>query len=220
MSSINYHLARDKMVQQQLRTWDVFDPLVLDLFATLPREDFLPDRFKHLAYSDTPLPLGNGHFIAPPREQARMLQALALKPSDRVLEVGTGSGYITLCLAWLSNHLVTVDIDPAMTQAAQKRLHTSKIDRVHFHTGDASAGWNEEAPYDAICIQGSFQQLPDQFKQQLRVGGRLYAVLGNEPAMSATLITRLSETQWKTKVLFETVVPRLMHGEPKPEFEF
>jgi len=220
MSSINYTIARDNMVSQQLRTWDVFDPRVLNLFATLPREDFVPERFKHLAYSDIALPLGNGHFLAPPREQARMLQALALKPSDRVLEIGTGTGFITLCLAWLSKAVVTVDIDPAMIQLAQKRLHDANILEATFKTGDASKGWSQDGLFDAICIHGSVKKLSDNFKQQLKVGGRLFAIIGDEPAMSATLFTRMSDTDWRTQVLFETVVPRLVHGEPQPEFEF
>lgn len=220
MSSINYSIARDNMVSQQLRTWDVFDPRVLDLFATLPREDFLPERFEHLAYSDTALPIGPGHFMAPPREQARMLQALALKPSDRVLEIGTGTGFITLCLAWLCKTVVTVDIDPETSQLANEILEAANILEATFKVGDASEGWPHDGQFNAICIHGSVKKLPESFKQQLHVGGRLFAIIGDEPAMSATLITRLSETDWHTQVLFETVVPRLIHGEPKPQFEF
>lgn len=218
--SINYTLARDNMVSQQLRTWDVFDPRVLNLFATLPREEFVPERFKHLAYSDTSLPLGNGHFLAPPREQARMLQALAIKASDRVLEIGTGTGFITLALAWLSKGVVTVDIDPAVTEQAEKRLKEANILEVTFKNGDASGGWTQDGQFDVICMHGSIKKLPDSFKKQLTVGGRLFAVVGDVPAMSATLITRLSETDWRTQILFETVAPRLVHGEPQPEFEF
>lgn len=220
MNTINYSIARDNMVSQQLRTWDVFDPRVLDLFSTLPREDFVPERFKHLAYSDTPLPLDNGHFLAPPREQARMLQALALKTSDRVLEIGTGSGFITVCLAWLCKNVVSVDIDPTVTQAAKQRLQHANILEVTFKTGDAAQGWSQDGQFDVICMHGSVKKLSENFKQQLHVGGRLFAIIGDEPAMSASLITRVSETDWRTQVLFETVVPRLVHGEPKPQFEF
>jgi protein-L-isoaspartate(D-aspartate) O-methyltransferase len=189
MSNMNYTIARDNMVSQQLRTWDVFDPRVLHLLGLLPRENFVPERFKHLAYSDTALPLDNGHYLAPPREQARMLQALAPQPADKVLEIGARNGYLTECLARLCEREVSQD--------CSKNEH-----------------------FDVICIHGSVKKLNENLKSQLAVGGRLYAVIGDKPAMSATLITRISETQWQTQVLFETVAPRLGHDEPQPEFEF
>lgn len=220
MNTINYAIARDNMVNQQLRTWDVFDPRVLGLFASLPREEFVPERFKHLAYSDTALPLGRGHFLAPPREQARMLQALAIKPSDRALEIGTSAGYITLMLAKLAQSIITVDIDPSISETAEKHLEAVGHRNIVFKKGDGADGWKEDGQFDVICLHGSVKFLSKNFKQQLTVGGRLFAIIGDEPAMSATLITRVGENEWQTKVLFETVVPRLVHGEPKPQFEF
>jgi protein-L-isoaspartate(D-aspartate) O-methyltransferase len=193
MSAINYSIARDNMVSQQLRTWDVFSPCVLDLFATLPREAHVPERFKHLAYADTPLPLDNGAVLAPPREQARILQALAPKSTDRVLEVGKGRDFMTLCLSKLAQSVQTLDFTESLKQ---------------------------KGPFDTICIHGSVKKLPEKFKPLLSVGGRIFAIIGDDPAMSATLITRVSETDWRTQVLFETSAPRLEQGEPKPEFEF
>jgi protein-L-isoaspartate(D-aspartate) O-methyltransferase len=220
MNTMNYSIARENMVNQQLRTWDVFDPRVLDLFASLPRETFVPEAFRHLAYSDTAIPLGNNHYLAPPREQARMLQALSPQPYERALEIGTGAGFITLMLTQLAKTVVTVDIDPTMSQSAEKRLHDMQIQNAVFKTGDGAQGWTQDGQFDVICIHGSVKKLADFFKQMLTVHGRLYVVTGDNPAMSATLITRLTENEWQTKVLFETVVPRLVHGEPKPEFEF
>lgn len=220
MSSINYSIARNNMVTQQIRPWDVFDPKILELFAQVHREDFVPDEFRHLAYADTAIPLGSGHFLAPPREQARILQALALKPTDRALEIGTGAGFITLMLAQLVKEVVTVDIDPTVLPLAQKRLEAAGLVQVQYKVGDAAKGWTRDGQFDAICIHGSVKKLDESFKTQLTVGGRLFAIIGDEPAMSATLVTRINEKEWQTKVLFETVVPRLVHGEPKPEFEF
>lgn len=220
MSTMNYNIARDNMVNQQLRTWDVFDPRVLTLFANLPRELFVPESFKHLAYADTAIPLGNGHFLAPPREQARMLQAVSPQPQERALEIGTGSGMITLMLAQLAHAVVTIDIDPAMTASAAQRLEGKHSHSIIFKTGNALEGWTEDGLFDVICIHGSVKKLSDKLKQQLTVGGRLFAIIGDEPAMSATLVTRVTENEWHSKVLFETVAPRLTHAEPKPEFEF
>jgi protein-L-isoaspartate(D-aspartate) O-methyltransferase len=217
---MNYSIARENMVTQQLRTWDVFDPRVLDLFAVLPREAFVPENFRHLAYTDTAIPLGSEHYLAPPREQARMLQALSPQPHERALEIGTGSGFITLMLARLAGTVVTVDIDPVMSQSAEKRLQAMHIKNAVFKTGDGAQGWIQDGQFDVICIHGSVKKLADTFKQTLNIHGRLYVVTGDNPAMSATLITRRTESEWQAKVLFETVVPRLVHGEPKPEFEF
>jgi protein-L-isoaspartate(D-aspartate) O-methyltransferase len=193
MNAINYTIARDNMVNQQLRTWDVFDPRVLDLFATLPREAFVPERFKHLAYADTPLPLDNGLELAPPREQARVLQALAIQATDRVLEVGKGREFMTQCLSKLSQSVETLDFTEALKQ---------------------------KGPYEVICIHGSVKKLPEKFAELLSVGGRLFAIIGDAPAMSATLLTRVNETDKRAQILFETYAPRLEQGEPKPEFEF
>lgn len=193
MSSIDYHIARENMVSQQLRTWDVFDPRVLHVFATLPRENFLPDNFRHLAYADSPLPLESGLVLAPPREQARILQALAIKPTDKVLELGLGRDFMTACLSHLASTVSTLDFNQAL---------------------------NQKESFDVVLIHDSLEILPEKAKQLVNVGGRLFAILGNAPAMSATLNTRLSETDWRSQVLFETLAPRLAQAECKPQFEF
>lgn len=220
MTDINFDIARENMVKSQLRTWDVFEPTVLDLFEKLPREQFVPAPFKHLAYSDAAIPLSNGHKMLPPREQARILQALAIKPTDRVLEIGCASGYLTTCFATMAHTVVSIDIDTNMLQQAEEHIKAAGLQNVTFKQGDGAKGWVQDGTFDVICLLGSVEQLPQNFAKQLNVGGRLFAIIGNEPAMSATLVTRLSETDWRNDILFETIAPRLVHGEAEQHFEF
>ena len=217
---MDYDQARFNMVEQQIRTWDVLDPTVLSLFSEMRREAFVPDAYKKLAYSDTALPLSNGHKMLPPREQARILQALTIKPTDKVLEIGTGAGFMTILLAKLAHQVVTVDIDPALSKQAEQHVAEAGLDNVTFEIGDGSKPWTQDGNFDVICLLGSVDKLPQTYAQQLNVGGRLFAIIGDEPAMEATLITRLSENDWQNKILFETIAPRLVHGESAPQFEF
>lgn len=212
--------ARQNMVNNQIRTWDVFDPKVIALFEDTLREDFVPVGFEDLAYADTSLPMGDGHLMLPPREQARLLQALNIQDSDRVLEIGTGTGYVTSMLATLSHALVTVDINPESSQAAAQRLAKLNLDSVQFRVGDGSQGWTQDGTFDVVAMLGSVEKLPASYLTQLNVGGRLFAIIGNEPTMEATLITRLSEQDWRYEVLFETVAPCLVHGHVKADFVF
>ncbi len=217
---MDYNQARFNMVEQQIRTWDVLDPTVLDLFSGMQREAFVPDAYKELAYSDTTLPLGNGHKMLPPREQARILQALQIKPTDKILEIGTGTGFMTSLLAKLGHYVVTVDIDAELSKQAQQHLIDQNLNNASFKIGDGSKPWTEDGNFDVICLLGSVEKLPQLYTQQLNVGGRLFAIIGNEPAMEATLITRLSENDWQNKILFETIAPRLVHGNTAQQFEF
>lgn len=217
---MKYTTARENMVNNQIKTWDVFDPKILTLFADTARENFLPPEFQSLAYSDTALPLGNGHHMLPPREQARLLQALNIKDSDRALEIGTGTGYVTSMLSKLTHDLVTVDIDKHMSAEAERRLAKMNLRNIRFKVGDGSHGWTQDGSFDLIVLLGSVEKLPKEYHTQLNVGGRLFAIIGNEPAMEATLITRLSDQDWRREILFETVAPRLVNGEAPAQFVF
>lgn len=212
--------ARHNMVNNQIRTWDVFDPKILALFEETPREDFVPAGFEDLAYADTSLPLGEGHHMLPPREQARLLQSLNIQRSDRVLEIGTGTGYVTSMLAKLSQAVVTVDINPKTSKAAAERLAKMNLHNIEFQVEDGAQGWTRDGNFDVIALLGSVEKLPPSYLTQLNVGGRLFAIIGNVPAMEATLITRLSEQDWRYEVLFETVAPCLVNGRVKAEFVF
>ena len=216
MSDMNLENARFNMIEQQIRPWEVLDQRVLDLLNKLPREDFVPQRYRKLAYTDTTIPLGNDQVMMPPRVEARILQALNIQTDDTVLEVGTGSGYVTALLASLSDHVYSVDINADMTRTAGDKLADHGITNVTLETGDAARGWDAHAPYDVIVITGSLPLLPTNFKQALKVDGRLVAIVGDSPVMEVVLITRVGESEWAQETLFETDLPALINA-PEPE---
>lgn len=216
MSDMNLENARFNMIEQQIRPWEVLDQHVLDLLSKLPREDFVPERYRKLAYMDTTIPLGNDQVMIPPRVEARILQALNIQADETVLEVGTGSGYVTALLASLGDHVYSVDINAEMTRTAGDKLADHGISNVTLETGDAARGWDAHAPYDVIVVTGSLPLLPANFKQALKVGGRLVAVVGDSPVMEVVLITREGESEWAQETLFETDLPALINA-PKPE---
>jgi protein-L-isoaspartate(D-aspartate) O-methyltransferase len=213
---MNIEQARFNMVEQQIRTWDVLDQQVLDLMAEVPREDFVPAAYRNLAFADTCIPLGHGQSMMAPRVEARMLQALQVERDHRILEVGTGSGFVTALLARLGGHVTSVEIVDSLSSSAQAKLDAHGIENVDLYTGDASHGWERAAPYDIIAVTGSLPMPEDSFQNSLAVGGRLFVVVGREPAMRALLITRSSESQWASECLFETVLPPLA-GVQEPE---
>jgi protein-L-isoaspartate(D-aspartate) O-methyltransferase len=213
---MNIEQARFNMVEQQIRTWDVLDQQVLDLMAEVPREDFVPAAYRNLAFADTCIPLGHGQSMMVPRVEARMLQALQVERDHRILEVGTGSGFVTALLARLGGHVTSVEIVDSLSSSAQAKLDAHGIENVDLYTGDASHGWERAAPYDIIAVTGSLPMPEDSFQNSLAVGGRLFVVVGREPAMRALLITRSSESQWASECLFETVLPPLA-GVQEPE---
>jgi len=217
---MNFEQARFNMVEQQVRTWDVLDPRVLKLLSEVNREDFVPLEYRKLAYADMPIPLGHQQVMLPPREEGRILQALQVKSTDRVLEIGTGSGYFTSLLAQQATSVNSVDIFPDFVSNASTRLERLELENISFSTGDASQGWDSATSYDVICITGSLYKLPESYRHQLNVGGRLFVVLGQEPNMQANLITRYGEQEWRTEILYETVVPALMNAEQPPKFAF
>lgn len=212
MNAMNFEQARFNMIEQQIRPWDVLDQRVLDLIARVPREDFVPEKCRSLAFTDMNTPLGRDQVMMAPKLEARMLQALDVRPSDAVLEVGTGSGYVTALLANLARHVYSVEIIPEFKTEAHKKLSDHGLSNVTLEVGDAACGWDRHGPYDVIAITGSMPMLPDAFQQSLTVGGRLFAIVGDSPVMNAILITRVGEDEWSKEYLFETDLPALANA--------
>jgi protein-L-isoaspartate(D-aspartate) O-methyltransferase len=194
----------------------VLDQRVLELIDGLPRDKFVPTAYLKLAYADINVPLEHGQVMMPPKVEARMLQALDIKDSDTILEVGTGSGYVTALLARSGKQVFSVDIYPDFVDSAARKLAEAGISNVTLESGDAVAGWDRHGPYDAIAITGSLPALPDSFPQSLKIGGRLFVITGQAPVMQARLITRTTEQGWTDQVLFETVLPPLVNA-PQPQ---
>jgi protein-L-isoaspartate(D-aspartate) O-methyltransferase len=219
---MDFEQARFNMVEQQVRTWDVLDPAVLDLLGTLPRENFVPEDRRSLAFADLELPIGHGEVMLAPKMQARIAQEVMLTPSDRVLEVGTGTGYLTAMLARLagSGSVTSVEIHPDLAQGARARLSALGIDNVKVEVGDAARGWAFGGPFDVIVLTGSLPMLPDAFQKQLKRGGRLFAIVGERPVMTARLIVRESDTAFGAVTLFETVVDPLRNAQQPKRFVF
>ncbi len=220
MADMNIEKARHNMIEQQIRPWDVIDQRVLNLLQRIPREDFVLPEYRSLAFTDMELPIGYDQVMMEPKLEARMLQSLAIKPDDRVLEIGTGSGYVTAMLAALASEVTSVEIEPALQQQAERNLTTKGIGNVTLHQGDAANGWQDGQPYNVIVVTGSLPALPKALKDNLQVGGRLFAVVGSAPAMTALLVTRINSNEWREESLFETVVPPLRNGQVTEKFEF
>ncbi|MBK5914904.1 protein-L-isoaspartate O-methyltransferase family protein [Rhodocyclus purpureus] len=217
---MDFEQARFKMIEQQIRPWEVLDPTVLDLLSVVRREDFVPPALKTLAFADLELPIGQEQTMLAPKLEARILQELGVRKTDVVLEVGTGSGYMAALLASKAEYVVSIEIAPELAQFAEQNLARAGIANVSVEVGDASRGWPEQAPYDVIVVSGSLPQLPDEFKRELKVGGRLVAIVGDAPAMKVQLVTRTDEDAWNTVNLFETVVTPLANAERQSAFVF
>lgn len=220
MSELNIERARFNMIEQQVRPWDVLDPRVLEVLAEVPREEFVPAAHRALAFSDLSIPLGHGQYMMPPRLEGRLLQALDLRPSDRVLEVGTGSGYLTACLARLAGSVLSVDIHADFVETARRKLAGHGIQNAELRVQDAAAGWNEEDAFDAIAVTGSLPRLHRGFHTSLKSGGRLFVMVGQPPLMEALLINRASLQEWTQESLFEASLPPLIHAEGPSKFVF
>ncbi|HLQ24557.1 MAG TPA: protein-L-isoaspartate O-methyltransferase [Acidiferrobacterales bacterium] len=220
MSEMNFEVARFNMVEQQIRTWEVLDPRVLELVGRMPREDFVPPVYRKLAFADMNIPLGHGQVMMPPKVEARMLQELEISPEDKILEVGTGSGYMTALLASFGAHLYSVEIIPEFSTQAAAKLAALHINNVTLEVGDAARGWDRHPPYDVIAITGSLPTLPDSFRNSLKVGGRLFAIVGQSPIMEAKLIRRVDEVSWSEASLFETALPPLQNALEPGKFVF
>lgn len=216
---MNTDFARRQMVEQQIRAWEVSDPRVLDVLSELPREDFVPRGFEGLAYADTAIPLAHGQRMLTPTVEGRLLQSLRLSPGDEVFEVGTGSGFLTTCLARLAGRVTSVDLFPDFVAAADARLRSFDIGNVTLHTMDAMAAL-PDGRYDAIAIGGSLPVFDDRFLEILKPGGRLFVVVGTGPVMDATLVVRGDAGQPQSTSLFETSLQPLRNAPKLPAFAF
>lgn len=206
---MNIEQARFNMIEQQIRPWDVLDQQVLDLLFVVKREDFVPAAYRNLAFADMELPLGEGQSMLAPRMEARLLQEIAPRAGERVLEIGAGSGYMAALLAARAEHVTTLELRPALAELARANLERAGVANVTVECADGSQGWQPRAPFDVIVLSGAVAEVPRELLRQLRVGGRLAAVVGEAPAMEAQLFTCVGEGVYNTVNLFETVVPAL-----------
>ena len=217
---MNFDQARANMVEQQIRPWEVLDQAVLDLLYTVPREDFVPSAHRTLAFVDMEIPIGEGEKMMAPKIEARILQELAPRKHERVLEVGTGSGYLTALLAHRAAHVHSVEIRPALAAFGRGNLERHGADNVTLETGDAARGWPTRAPYDAIVLTGSTPVLPRALLDQLAPGGRLFAVVGEAPVMVARLVACTAPGAFRSTELFDTLLAPLVNAEQPPRFRF
>ncbi len=217
---MNFEQARTNMVEQQIRTWEVLDQAVLDLLYVVPREDFVPPSYRTLAFVDMEIPIGEGEKMMAPKMEARIVQELAARKSERVLEVGTGSGYLTALLAHRAAHVHSVEIRPALAAFGRANLERHGADNVTLETGDAARGWPTRAPYDVIVLTGSTPVLPKCLLEQLSPLGRLFAVVGEEPVMVARLVTCSAPGAFRSVELFDTLLAPLANAEQPPRFRF
>jgi protein-L-isoaspartate(D-aspartate) O-methyltransferase len=217
---MNLEQTRFNMVEQQIRTWDVLDPEVIKLLFELRREEFVPASYRALAFVDMEIPLGHGEVMLAPKMEARILQELQVTKSDRILEIGSGSGYLTALLAKKGGHVYSVEILPELKIIAENNLQAHGITNVTLEVGDASHGWPEHGPYDVIVLTGSTPVLPKEFQKSLVVSGRLFVVEGEAPAMNATLITCVKEGTYNRVGLFETCIHALRNSQKIKQFVF
>ena len=221
---MNLEQARTNMVEQQIRTWEVLDQDVLDLLYTVPREEFVPPAYRNLAFIDMEIPLskdaGEGQKMWPPKMEARVLQELAPKRSDRVLEIGTGSGYLTALLAHRSAHVRSIEIRPALAAFGKANIARHGLDNVTLETGDGARGFAKWAPYDVIVLGGSVPLLPRALLESLSPGGRAFAVIGEAPVMTAKIVSCSAPGEFRTVELFETLLAPLANCEQPSRFRF
>lgn len=210
--------SRFNMIEQQIRTWEVLDPVVLDLLKKVPREAFVPSKYEGLAFADLEIPLGEGQLMLSPKVEGRILQALAIQKTDKVLEIGTGAGYLTALMATQAKHVDSVELNSKLSQAADKRIAAQKIKNVSLHVAD---GLNaSDKIYDVIVLTGSLPVYPEQIECQLAMGGRMFVVVGDEPAMEAILVTRVTKDAVRRDNLFETCLPPLVNAPQPSRFSF
>jgi len=212
--------ARFNMIEQQIRTWEVLDPKVLQLLHEVPREHFVPEAYQGLAFADIEIPLIDGQFMLSPKLEARILQSLDVQKTDQVLHIGTGSGYFTALLAQLAGHVYSLEVDPELSATAAYKLAEHDIHNVTIELGNGMRGLAAHQPYDVIVLTGSSPVEPPKLREQLKVGGSLFIVLGTAPVMQATLIQRVSETSFNQQVLFETCIPELASAPQGDTFTF
>ncbi len=212
--------AKFNLIEQQIRTWNVLNPLILDSISAVPRERFVPEKYRDMAFSDMDIPIGDGQVIIRPNVEARMLQALDPQAHELVLEVGTGTGHTAALLAHHAKHVESIEIRPEFVALARNNLSELGIVNVKVRQGDASDDLGNDSKYDCILFSGSVSEVPKKFRESLTIDGRLVVVVGTEPIMNAILVTRIGATTWETTYLFETILPSLDNFEKRTQFEF
>ena len=217
---MNFEKARFNMVEQQIRPWEVLDQDVLDLLMTVKREEFVPAAYRDLAFTEVEIPIGCGQVMLKPVIEGKVLQALRLGKADSVLEIGTGSGYFAALLAARTEWVRTIELEPELVKLASANLARNGVENVVVVQGDGIAGWAERAPYDVIVVSGGLPFVPQALLEQLKVGGRLFAFVGEAPVMKARLITCEAEGRFRTEDVFETVVPMLKNAPQREAFSF
>jgi protein-L-isoaspartate(D-aspartate) O-methyltransferase len=217
---MNTEQARFNMIEQQIRPWDVLDPSVLSLLAVVKREDFVPAAYRSMAFFDTEVPLPNGQCMLAPKIEARLLQELEVRKHERVLEIGAGSGHMAALLAHKARQVVTLEIDPQLAKLASENLKRASVTNVSVMEGDGSKRLPTAGPFDVILLSGSVASIPQGLLNELKVGGRLAAIVGQEPVMNAVLVTRVGENEFKSVNLFDTVAQRLVGFDEPSRFHF
>ena len=217
---MNIEQARFNMIEQQIRPWEVLDQQVLDLLFVVKREDFAPAAYRNLAFADMEIPIGSGQIMLAPKIEAKMMQELGIKKTDKVLEIGTGSGYMAALLAARAEHVISVEIRPEIAAFPKENLERAGVSNVTVEVGNGVDGWSARGPYDAIVVSGSVPTVSPSLLKQLRVGGRMTVIVGEAPVMEAQLITCTAEGTYNTVNLFETVIPALDGVGAKDNFTF
>jgi len=217
---MNIEQARFNMIEQQIRPWDVLDQDVLNLLSVVKRENFVSAAYRDIAFADLEVPLPAGEHMLFPRVEARVLQELAVKRNETVLEIGAGSGFMAALLAHRARQVLTVDIKPELAELAKRNLAENGVTNAEVALGDGARGWPGAAPYDVICVSGGLPVLPQEMLEQLKVGGRLAAFVGTAPVMKAQVITRIDEKQFRVADVFETFIEPLLNAVQPPRFKF
>ncbi len=216
---MNIELAREQMIGQQVNTWEVFDDRVLQVMREVPRERFVPQAWQGVAFADAPIPLPHGQSMLPPKVHGRILQALALEPTDVTLEIGSGSGFLSACMGKLAARVRSLEIVPELADLARSNLLATAINNVAVEAADGMR-LDEELAYDAVAVTGSLPLYDERFQRALKIGGRLFVIVGQAPVMEAWKITRVGEREWQREGLFETIVQPLVNAPRPPEFVF
>lgn len=217
---MNIEQARFNMIEQQIRPWDVLDQDVLNLLSIVKRENFVPAAYRNIAFADLEIPLPGGERMLAPKIEARILQELAVKKTETVLEIGAGSGYMAALLAHRGRSVTTVEISPELADFAKQNLAANGVTNAQVVQGDGARGWDQGAPYDVICVSGGLPIMPQEFLEQLSIGGRIAAFVGAAPVMKAQIITRVDEKQFRVSDIFETLVAPLKNALHPSPFRF